>query len=258
MKPVAQCAAAIKSELKANFPTVKFSVRSESFSGGNAVDISWIDGPTDEQVREITDKYQYGHFDGMIDCYEYSNRRTDIPQAKYVQTARRYSAESKAQAAAILGIDVATQMNDWHSHSNSYNYERINSLLWETDFTASGIDELTVEQVDENAGIIAAAVVAENESEIETQAVKVISMFPEQKILTDEMQQALAIGASFARTQLSAATAINALTDVRSIGNYFITPDEITIIEQAMKVLIEIQAKSDASQAIKYFKNECL
>lgn len=88
MSSQAQCAKAIRQELKENFPETKFSVTSEGFAGGDAVNISWEDGPTTDQVEEITGKYQYGHFDGMIDMYEHSNKRDDIPQAKFVQTRR--------------------------------------------------------------------------------------------------------------------------------------------------------------------------
>ena len=69
----AQCAAAIRTELKTKFPDCKFSVTSENFSGGDSVHISWKDGPTTKQVDSIVNKYQYGHFNGMEDIYEYSN-----------------------------------------------------------------------------------------------------------------------------------------------------------------------------------------
>ena len=87
----AQAAAMIRKELKAAFPQTKFSVTSDSFAGGDSVRISWVDGPADRQVKEITDKFQYGHFDGMNDMYEYSNDRSDLPQSKYVQTSRSFS-----------------------------------------------------------------------------------------------------------------------------------------------------------------------
>lgn len=35
--------------------------------------------PLNDYVRG----FQYGHFDGMTDCYDYSNRRDDIPQVKF-------------------------------------------------------------------------------------------------------------------------------------------------------------------------------
>ena len=90
----ANCAAAIREELK-QFKGIKFTVRSENYSMGNSVHIGWTDGPTAREVEEITNKYQYGHFNGMEDIYEYSNSRKDIPQAKYVQTRRDQGEETR-------------------------------------------------------------------------------------------------------------------------------------------------------------------
>jgi Large polyvalent protein associated domain 29 len=45
----------IKTELKAAFPTVKFSVTS---SRGSAIRIKWVDGPTVGQVKEISGKFE--------------------------------------------------------------------------------------------------------------------------------------------------------------------------------------------------------
>lgn len=84
----ALCAASIRTELKNNFPTYKFSVTSDNFSGGDSVHISWKDGPTTKQVDSIVNKYQYGHFNGMEDIYEYSNNIEGLPQTKYVSTSR--------------------------------------------------------------------------------------------------------------------------------------------------------------------------
>lgn len=89
----AGAAAAIKSELQNKFPGIKFSCTSDSFSMGDSVHISWTDGPTTKDVEEISGKYQYGHFYGMEDIYENTNRRDDIPQAKYVIESRKMSDE---------------------------------------------------------------------------------------------------------------------------------------------------------------------
>lgn len=80
----AAAAKAIRAELKENFPSIKFSVRSESYAGGNNVCISWINGPTEEEVEKIVNKYEYGSFNGMTDSYEYDNVKKDIPQVFYV------------------------------------------------------------------------------------------------------------------------------------------------------------------------------
>jgi hypothetical protein len=106
----AACAKAIKQELKISFPLIKFSVKSESFAGGDAVRISWIDGPASKSVEEITDKYQYGHFNGMEDIYEYSNDVENIPQSKYVTTSREISTEKREAARIALASEYGRQI----------------------------------------------------------------------------------------------------------------------------------------------------
>ncbi len=96
----AQCAKAIKAELRAAYPRTVFSVTSEYFAGGNAVRVRWEDGPTTREVGAITGKYQYGHFNGMIDSYEFSNRNDDIPQVMFITTRREYSLYAWRQAVA--------------------------------------------------------------------------------------------------------------------------------------------------------------
>lgn len=92
----ANCAAAIREELKTVFPGIKFSVTSDNFAGGDAVRIAWNDGPTDPEVVAITGKYQYGQWNGMEDIYEHSNDRNDIPQTKFVTESRHMSPETRA------------------------------------------------------------------------------------------------------------------------------------------------------------------
>lgn len=98
----AAAAQAIRQDLKKAFPGVKFRVRSSSFSMGNSVDVDWTDGPTRDDVNRIIGRYQYGHFDGMQDLYEYSNRRNDLPQAKYVSGNRSMSEEVRAELLAYV------------------------------------------------------------------------------------------------------------------------------------------------------------
>ena len=89
----ALCAKEIRKILKENFPTTKFRVRSSNFSMGDSVDVSWTDGPTNKKVNELIGHFQYGHFDGMTDMYEYSNSREDIPQTKFLSCDRNLSEE---------------------------------------------------------------------------------------------------------------------------------------------------------------------
>lgn len=53
----------IRLALKKAFPKVKFSVRKD----GGSINITWVDGPTDQMVGEITSAFAGEGFDGMID-----------------------------------------------------------------------------------------------------------------------------------------------------------------------------------------------
>ena len=119
-----QAAKEIKKELKAKFPKTKFSVRSDSYSQGSSVDIYWNDGPTTEEVNKIVGKYQYGHFDGMVDSYEYSNKREDLPQAKYVMAQRTMTDKTREKIMEELGIKEE-ERNAWNESSNCWNDQAI-------------------------------------------------------------------------------------------------------------------------------------
>jgi hypothetical protein len=110
----AKASSEIRKILKQNFPTIKFSVTSKSYSMGSSVNISWTDGVTTDRVEKLVKKFQYGHFDGMQDLYEYSNSKEDIPQVKYVQTKRNMSDETKEVIKKELGI----------TDENAYNEDR--------------------------------------------------------------------------------------------------------------------------------------
>jgi sorbitol-specific phosphotransferase system component IIBC len=84
LSQAAQAAKLIRKELKESFPGTKFKVKSENYSGGNSIRVYWNLGPTTKEIEAIIDKYQYGHFNGMEDIYEYSNTNDEIPQVKFV------------------------------------------------------------------------------------------------------------------------------------------------------------------------------
>lgn len=81
----AATAKAIRAELKEQIPSVKFRVRSQSFSMGNAVDVFWNgEGTTEAEISAVISKYQYGRVNSMTDGYDMTNSRSDLPQVKYV------------------------------------------------------------------------------------------------------------------------------------------------------------------------------
>jgi len=98
----AKTAAAIKAELKTIGISAKVS--SKNYSMGDHVNVSLTDIHPDEMIiiNNLLSKYQYGHFDGMIDLYEDSNRRDDIPQTKFLFINNEISQEIKEAAYQII------------------------------------------------------------------------------------------------------------------------------------------------------------
>lgn len=92
-------AAALKKEIKAAFPGVKFSCRSSVYSGGDSIRVEMVDQPkeTFEAINALAAKYQEGKFDGMNDIYEYTNIIPGQAQAKYVFVTNEMSPELKQE-----------------------------------------------------------------------------------------------------------------------------------------------------------------
>src|SRR5439155_8015255 len=67
----AETAKYVREALKRNFPGVKFSVRSKTYSGGASIDIAWIDGPNTAAVDPIAQRFSGADFDGMQDLKTY-------------------------------------------------------------------------------------------------------------------------------------------------------------------------------------------
>lgn len=104
----------MRRELTEAFPGVKFSVRSESYSGGCSIRVSWTDGPSRDDVEKITNKYQYGWFDGMEDLYNYSDEVwTDVfGGAKYVSCDREISNHVMTDVAQQIAKDMNVEFTD--------------------------------------------------------------------------------------------------------------------------------------------------
>jgi len=148
----ASTAAAIRQELKTKFPNIKFSVTSESFAGGNAARISWENGATVAAVEEITQKYQYGRFNGMEDIYENSNDRDDIPQVKYVTESRSITDdlvnEVKTQLMQVRQYSEE-QLNDYRNNPETEAIEILYKTNIPTDYK-----KIEVRRTKQNCGCI--------------------------------------------------------------------------------------------------------
>ena len=60
----------VRQDIKKNWPHIKFSVISKSYSGGASISILWTDGPTNEDVKQFVSKFEGSHFDAMQDLKE--------------------------------------------------------------------------------------------------------------------------------------------------------------------------------------------
>ena len=74
---------------------MKATASSQSFAGGNSVDVVVTAGSNDalQELRNFSKQFVYGKFDGMTDYYDITNWREDIPQTKYlfIQDDRAYT-----------------------------------------------------------------------------------------------------------------------------------------------------------------------
>lgn len=141
----AETAKRVRSYLKANYPDVKFSVRSSSFANGTAIDVSWTDGPGNRTIRgrgeddadvlgvyDQLQQFSYSWFDGMTDMSHYKDpvlyvdedgRYTEIRSgAKFVQTHREISQPQRDKAAREIAkatgeaCDFSRQGAGWNTH----------------------------------------------------------------------------------------------------------------------------------------------
>lgn len=67
----------LKKYLKENFG-IKTSIRSEYFSMGSSIAVTYNLGPDVKEVSRVVNSLQYGNFNGMIDMYEHDENHTGL------------------------------------------------------------------------------------------------------------------------------------------------------------------------------------
>lgn len=103
----------IREALKAAFPGFKFSVTTKYASCYAATSIRWTDGPTEDEVELVTDKFTSQGFDGMTDCTTYHDQIFNgerVSFSGWVNVTRHISDELRARGervAAMKGLDNA-------------------------------------------------------------------------------------------------------------------------------------------------------
>lgn len=115
----AQVAKLCRQYMKAN--GIKGKASSETYSGGTSVRV-YVQDQTPEAKAQLESefaKYEYGHFDGMTDCYEYNNQRDDIPQVKFLFVENACSAELKQKIWTFIREHYDTgSLSDTYSEIN--------------------------------------------------------------------------------------------------------------------------------------------
>lgn len=125
----------LRLELARAFQGVKFSVKSDSFSGGDSIDVDWTDGPTTAEVKQVADRYMEGSFDGMTDSYNYDSDRvfTDVfGGAKYVQEQRKASPDFIRRVALSMGYsEEAVSFDEWGNLKMTAGYDEERRVMRE-------------------------------------------------------------------------------------------------------------------------------
>jgi hypothetical protein len=96
----------VRRVLKEAYPSFKFSVRIERYAGGSSIDVSWIDGPLQEDVNKLV-----GGFQGTVssDCGDFRDPVKKVFEGEDVSFGntflfckRQHSAEHKATSEAYF------------------------------------------------------------------------------------------------------------------------------------------------------------
>lgn len=114
----------IRQDLKATFPSIKFSVRSHT-RGTDAIVVEWEDGPTTRQVEALVNGYQEGDFDGMTDCYNYHGGKMINGReygVRWMQTQRNMSPAADTRFEALI--------RQWRGDLEGKQHYEISNLAW--------------------------------------------------------------------------------------------------------------------------------
>jgi hypothetical protein len=115
----AETAKHLRAALAKEFPGIKFSVRSKTYSGGASITVCWTDGPLSPKVKEVCCRFEGADFDGMQDLKSYVTQTFEGRPvhfgADFIFTNRRISNEEAqvAEAAAWLREHYRPSPNDW-------------------------------------------------------------------------------------------------------------------------------------------------
>lgn len=135
----------VRKVLKKHFPNVKFSVRYSSFSGGDSIDVSWTDGPMEEDVLPLVKMFQDHHSDYSGDYYDYDPSEFNrlFGGFKFAHGQREFSEERLNEYTDKI-IEIIPEFAERRTYNEAYEThptrEQLSDLLskvWNADIPES-------------------------------------------------------------------------------------------------------------------------
>jgi hypothetical protein len=131
-------AANIRRLLKIAYPSVKFSVKTSKYAGGNSISVSWENGPPIKEVGALVGRFEGCGFDGSQDMKTYhadpTGFRSDFGGSDYVFASRGVSDSVRSE----VGRLIDGRLGDSYGAPGSW--ERLRELERLVDETLSAAD----------------------------------------------------------------------------------------------------------------------
>lgn len=146
----AETAKLVRAALKESFPGVKFSVRSDVYSGGASIRVVYTNGPSAKQVESVAKVFEGSYFDGMTD-YKGSNFNTFNGQE--VSFGADFVFVNRMITGSVLANIVVEVCNKYGLNNNieivesKYSGAWVKSIAPDDDSESRGFDIRTIERL---------------------------------------------------------------------------------------------------------------
>lgn len=112
----------VRKVLKKHFPGVKFSVRYDSFSGGDSCDVRYEDGPLYEDVAKYVRMFQDSHADFTGDYWDYDPSEFNklFGGFKFTHTERKWSNSVREKYLAEVADDYPKSWDGTEIHESKF------------------------------------------------------------------------------------------------------------------------------------------
>ena len=131
----ADTAKLVRAALKEQFPKIKFSMRSHTYSGGATVNVTYHDGPAYDKVEAVVQPFAGASFDGSNDMmvYRFAELNGQKVQfgADFVSVVRTLAGETQRQIAQFLAESYGTPFTNMDDRPFKKDVSLWSSLVWQ-------------------------------------------------------------------------------------------------------------------------------